>query len=218
MKIYPYFKRLFDIVFSASALMLVFPICAIEYILVRIFISKDAIFVQKRGGLGEKTIKVYKFKTMKDACDENGKPLPDDQRMSKLGNILRKLSLDEFPQFYNVLIGDMSVIGPRPQPEIMIRRLPAQFKARSDVRPGITGLAQVNGRNDLVFSKKYSYDVEYVKTYSFWLDFKILCKTVLVVFKMEGSTIATEVKNLDDLGIWSCEELKEIDGDKNKKA
>ena len=218
MKIYPIFKRIFDIFFSLSVILLLIPVFILEYIIVRIFISDKAFFVQKRGGLNERVINVYKFKTMKDGFDKNGKLLPDHLRMSKIGNILRKISVDEIPQFINVLKGDMSVIGPRPQPIEMINALPPKFKPRSLVRPGITGLAQVNGRNDLKFSEKYTYDIEYVKNYCFWMDFKIFFKTIYVVLSTKGSSFTTNVEDLDDLNIWSCYNVEKKDGnDASKK-
>ena len=204
MKIYPVFKRIFDILFSITVIVFLIPVFILEYIIVKIFISKKAFFVQPRGGRNEVEIKVYKFKTMKDGFDKNGNLLPDHLRMSKVGNILRKTSIDEIPQFFNVLKGDMSVIGPRPQPIEMIKALPPKFKPRSLVRPGITGLAQVNGRNDLKFSEKYTYDLEYVNNYGFWMDFKIFFKTIYVVLSTKGSSVTTNVEDLDDLNIWSC--------------
>ncbi len=209
MKIYPIFKRSFDILFSALAILVLSPIFVIEYIIVWAFISKKAIFVHERGGIGECVIKVYKFKTMKDAYDKDGNPLPDNLRLSKVGNVLRKISVDEIPQFINVLMGDMSIIGPRPQPIEMIKALPPEFKPRSNVRPGITGLAQVNGRNNLKFSTKYKYDVMYVNNYCFTMDLKIFLKTIYVVLSAKGSSTTTDVRHLDDLHIWSCYKVKD---------
>lgn len=204
MKVYPIFKRIFDVILSVIAVIFLIPIFILEYIIVRIFISDKVFFIQKRGGINESIINVYKFKTMKDAYDKDGNPLPDHLRLSKIGNVLRKISIDEIPQFINVIKGDMSIIGPRPQPIEMIKALPAEYKPRSLVRPGITGLAQVNGRNNLKFSTKYTYDVEYVKNCCFLLDLKIILKTIYIVLTIKDSPVTTNVQDLDDLHIWSC--------------
>ena len=201
MRLYPHIKRLMDIVLSLFFLALFMPVIILEYILVRIFISKQAIFVQERGGINFSVIKVYKFKTMLDKFDRRGNALPDKYRLSKIGNVLRKLSIDELLQFFNVLKGDMSIIGPRPLILSQIEQLPEKYKVRSRVRPGITGLAQVNGRNSLTFSRKYEYDIEYVKNYSFAMDMKILWKTIFVVFSMKDNPITTPVKELDDIRV-----------------
>ena len=144
------------------------------------------IFKQRRPGLHGKSFYVYKFRTMTDARDENGNLLPDEVRLTKTGKLIRKLSLDELPQLFNVLKGDISLVGPRP---LLMEYLPLYTKEqarRHEVKPGITGWAQVNGRNAISWEEKFEHDVWYVDNQSFWLDIKILFLTVLKVFKSEG--------------------------------
>lgn len=176
------------------------PFLIIGYLLSRIFVSKNALFVQERGGLYDKKINVYKFKTMKDAFDKNGNLLPDEDRICKVGTFLRRFSIDELPQLFNVLKGDMSLVGPRPLMMATVESIPPQYRRRSSVLPGITGLAQVNGRNNLKYSVKYSYDIEYVDNISFTLDAKILVLTVFAVLFADASTKYTAVEELDDVG------------------
>ncbi|MBR6389045.1 MAG: sugar transferase [Opitutales bacterium] len=176
------------------------PFLIIGYLLSRIFVSKNALFVQERGGLYDKKINVYKFKTMMDAFDKNGNLLPDEDRICKVGTFLRRFSIDELPQLFNVLKGDMSLVGPRPLMMATVESIPPQYRRRSSVLPGITGLAQVNGRNNLKYSVKYSYDIEYVDNISFMLDAKILVLTVFAVLFADASTKYTAVEELDDVG------------------
>lgn len=181
-----FLKRFFDIFGSLILIILTLPIMIILYFLIKSKISQEPIFRQQRPGYKEKIFTIYKFKTMNDEKDKNGEYLPDDARLSKFGKKIRSLSLDELPQLFNVLKGDMSFIGPRP---LLIEYLPLYNetqKLRHDVKPGITGLAQVNGRNAISWRKKFKYDVFYAKNLSFCLDLKIAILTIKKVIKKDG--------------------------------
>lgn len=179
-------KRLFDFFISFIALIMLSPVIAIVALLIRLKIGSPMLFKQPRPGLQGKIFHVYKFRTMTDERDANGELLPDSVRLTKFGQLLRKLSLDELPQLWNVLKGEMSFVGPRP---LLVEYLPLYNKRqahRHDVRPGITGWAQVNGRNAISWEQKFEYDVWYVENQSLWLDLKILLLTVKKVFVSEG--------------------------------
>ncbi|ERJ24080.1 undecaprenyl phosphate N,N'-diacetylbacillosamine 1-phosphate transferase [Campylobacter concisus] len=181
-----FLKRVIDILGALFLLILTSPIIIATAIFIYFKVSRDVIFTQARPGLKEKIFKIYKFKTMSDERDANGELLPDDQRLGKFGKLIRSLSLDELPQLFNVLKGDMSFIGPRP---LLVEYLPIYNetqKHRHDVRPGITGLAQVNGRNAISWEKKFEYDVYYAKNLSFMLDVKIALMTIEKVLKRSG--------------------------------
>lgn len=181
-----FLKRVIDILGALSLLILTSPIIIATAVFIYFKVSRDVIFTQARPGLKEKIFKIYKFKTMSDERDANGELLPDDQRLGKFGKLIRSLSLDELPQLFNVLKGDMSFIGPRP---LLVEYLPIYNetqKHRHDVRPGITGLAQVNGRNAISWEKKFEYDVYYAKNLSFMLDVKIALQTIEKVLKRSG--------------------------------
>lgn len=179
-------KRLFDILCALGGLIVLSPIFIICAVLIRIKLGSPVFFRQRRIGKGNKEFEIIKFRTMKDAFDKNGNALPDDQRMTKLGGILRSLSLDELPELINILKGDMSLIGPRP---LLVQYLPLynerQIK-RHDVTPGLTGWAQINGRNSLTWNEKFELDVWYVENWNLILDIKIFFMTFYKVFKREG--------------------------------
>lgn len=179
-------KRSFDIIVSLLTLIILSPIIGVTALLIRSKIGSPVLFKQQRPGFYEKPFYVYKFRSMTDERDRNGELLPDDVRLTSFGRVVRKLSLDELPQLLNVLKGDMSFVGPRP---LLMEYLPLYNKrqaSRHDARPGITGWAQVNGRNAISWEEKFELDVWYVENWSFWLDIKILFMTVLKVFKSEG--------------------------------
>lgn len=183
-----YIKRILDIILSLIAIIITLPIFLIVGILVLIFLGKPAIFRQKRPGKNEKIFTMYKFRTMTNKKDEDGNLLPDELRLTKLGKFLRKTSLDEIPEFINILKGDMSFVGPRP---LLVEYLPyykEEEHHRHDVRPGLTGLAQVNGRNNLDWNDKFQKDLEYVNNITFINDVKIIIDTIKIVFKREGIT------------------------------
>lgn len=186
-------KRLFDILFSLLVLIILSPVFLIVALLVRINLGSPILFKQERVGLNNKVFKMYKFRTMKDGKDKNGNLLPDSDRLTKFGKILRSTSLDELPEFINIIKGDMSLIGPRP---LLIEYLPLynneQIK-RHNVLPGLTGWAQVNGRNAISWSDKFKFDVWYVENWSLNLDIKIFFLTIYKVFKRDGISQDGEV-------------------------
>lgn len=187
-----YIKRLLDIIISFTALVILSPVLLIVAVLVRIKLGSPVIFHQDRPGYHEKVFKLCKFRSMTDACDENGNLLPDEVRLTKFGKALRATSLDELPELWNILKGDMSLIGPRP---LLVKYLPLynEFQRhRHDVKPGLTGWAQVNGRNTISWEQRFEYDVYYVNHISFWMDVKILFQTVAVVFRHNDVNSATD--------------------------
>lgn len=180
------FKRLFDIVCSALALLLLWPVLLVVFVLIRVYLGSPALFRQQRPGLHGRPFMMVKFRTMLDAVDAEGNPLPDEIRLTRFGRFLRGTSLDELPELWNVLKGDMSLVGPRP---LLMEYLPlysAEQARRHAVRPGITGWAQINGRNALSWKQKFDLDTWYVDNRSFWLDFRILLLTVRKVLVREG--------------------------------
>lgn len=179
-------KRLVDIIISLIALIILSPIFLLVANKVRKNLGSPIFFYQERPGKDGKLFKMIKFRSMKDAFDKEGNPLPDDQRITPFGQKLRSTSLDEMPQLINVLKGDMSIVGPRPQmKEFLDHYTPHQMR-RHEVKPGMTGLAQVSGRNNLSWEEKFDLDVEYVEKQSTLFDFKIMFKTVEVMVKKEG--------------------------------
>ncbi|MCF9034804.1 sugar transferase [Acinetobacter nectaris] len=179
-------KRFLDICIAVIALILLSPIFLFLMYKVRKNLGSPIFFCQNRPGKDGREFKMIKFRSMKDAKDKDGKPLPDEQRITPFGQKLRSTSLDEIPQIINVLKGDMSIVGPRPQLSDFMKHYTARQHRRHDVRPGMTGLAQVSGRNNLSWDEKFELDVQYVETQSLWLDIKIIFKTFLVVLKKEG--------------------------------
>lgn len=182
-------KRPFDFLCALLAIVVFFWLYILVAILVRIKLGSPILFIQERPGRidsktgEEKIFKLYKFRTMTDECDENGELLDDEIRLTKFGKFLRNSSLDELPEAFNILMGDMSVVGPRPLRVKYIPRYNAIQRRRHEVRPGLTGLAQVNGRNGITWEKKFEYDVEYVDNISFFGDIKIILQTVINVLK-----------------------------------
>jgi sugar transferase EpsL len=179
-------KRLLDIVGALLMLILLFPVLLAIAILIKIKLGSPVIFKQQRAGLHGKPFYLYKFRTMTDERDENGELLPDHLRLTPFGQFLRKYSLDELPQLFNVLKGDISLVGPRPLLMEYLELYTPEQARRHEVKPGITGWAQVNGRNAISWEKKFELDVWYVDHQSFWLDLKILFLTVIKVLKSEG--------------------------------
>ena len=181
-----FFKRPLDIIFALLALVILSPILLIVAIIVRIKLGSPIIFKQERPGKDEKIFKLYKFSTMTDAKDKKGKLLPDEERLTKFGKILRSTSLDELPELFNILKGDMSFIGPRP---LLVEYIPYYTKSekhRHDVRPGLTGLAQANGRNLVAWDKRLKLDVQYANRVTFLQDVSIIFSTIVIVFKRSG--------------------------------
>ena len=196
-----FFKRFLDFWAALIMFICIFPILFIVGIILAIANSGSPFFIQKRPGKGGKVFKIVKFKTMNDAKDENGDLLPDAKRLTKIGHFVRSTSIDELPQLINVIKGDMSFIGPRP---LLMSYLPLYSEEqvrRHDLRPGITGWAQVNGRNLLKLSKKFEYDVWYVNNCSLSLDLKIIYLTIMNIINRKNiGTGAGNMKDIDDLG------------------
>ena len=179
-------KRIMDFLVSALSIIILSPVLIVLAILVRIKLGGPVIFRQERPGLNGKIFKLYKFRTMTDAKDESGNLLDDEYRLTGFGKKLRATSLDELPELYNILKGDMSIVGPRP---LLVKYLPLysdEQRRRHDVRPGLTGLAQVSGRNAITWTEKFSKDIEYVDNISLGLDISIFFRTIYCVLKKEG--------------------------------
>lgn len=197
-----YIKRLLDIVLSGAALVILSPVLLITAVLVRIKLGSPVIFTQERPGKDEKVFKLHKFRSMTDARDENGNLLPDKDRLTGFGKKLRSLSIDELPELWDIFRGKMSFVGPRP---LLVEYLPYYTEKehhRHDVRPGLTGLAQVNGRNTLTWEQKFAYDLEYCNDISFMIDIRIMLKTVKKVFLCDdvisGKELQKVAKKLDE--------------------
>lgn len=188
-----YIKRLLDLILSGLALIVLSPVLLITAVLVRVKLGSPVIFCQERPGKNEKIFKLHKFRSMTDARDADGSLLPDGQRLTGFGKKLRSLSMDELPELWDIFRGKMSIVGPRP---LLVEYLPyytEEERHRHDVRPGLTGLAQVNGRNNLSWEQKFSYDIRYVtKEISFWTDVKIIFQTVFKVLHRDDIQIDTQ--------------------------
>lgn len=195
-----YVKRILDILFSMLFLILFWWLILVIALLVKIKLGSPVIFKQPRPGKNEKIFNMYKFRTMTDERDANGELLPDDRRLTKFGNFLRKTSCDELLEIFNILKGDMSFIGPRPLLVKYLNRYSEEQHHRHDVRPGLTGYAQVHGRNAIGWEERFALDLEYVKNITFWGDVKILIDTVKVVLKREGVSSSTSVTMEEFMG------------------
>lgn len=190
-KIQLFIKRAFDITVSLIMIILltVIPVMIVIPIAIKLTSKGPAVFKQERVGRGGKVFNIYKFRTMRlpeDCLDENGNPRPPKERITKVGKFLRKTSLDELMQLFNVLNGTMSIVGPRPTLPKQVEKYTDYHKRRHEMRPGVTGWAQVNGRNNIKWEKKIELDIEYIDNFSLWMDIKIMFKTVGVIFKSEG--------------------------------
>ena len=195
-----FLKRVIDFVLSLCALLVLWPLLLVLTVLGAYKMKGNPFFTQLRPGKDEKIFKLIKFRTMTCETDENGNPLPDEVRLTKYGKILRSTSLDELPELLNILKGDMSIVGPRP---LLVQYLPlynAEQRRRHEVRPGLTGLAQVNGRNLLTWEQRFALDVQYVQNVTLIGDIKILLQTVAVVFKRDGINSETSSTMEDFLG------------------
>ncbi len=197
---YKYIKRFFDIFSSLIAIIILSPVLIVTAILVRTKLGSPVLFKQERPGKDEKIFTLMKFRTMTDERDENGEFLPDEVRLTKFGKFLRSTSIDELPELFNILKGDMSVIGPRP---LLVRYLPRYNEhqhRRHEVRPGLSGWAQVNGRNTVSWEDKFNMDVEYVENYSIIMDIKILFMTVVNVLRHDGISSETSATMEEFMG------------------
>ena len=199
-----YIKRLLDIVLSGCALIVLSPLLLVTAILVRVKLGSPVIFCQERPGKDEKIFKLHKFRSMSDARDENGNLLPDKERLTGFGKKLRSLSIDELPELWDIFCGKMSIVGPRP---LLVEYLPyytENERHRHDVRPGLTGLAQINGRNTLTWEQKFAHDLEYVQHISFCADIRILFRTVGKVLNRSGVQVNTQSGEGNLAKIRSC--------------
>ncbi|HDR7338323.1 TPA: sugar transferase [Bacillus anthracis] len=189
-------KRPMDFILSLIAILVLSPVYLIVALLVRINLGSPVIFKQERPGLNEEIFMMYKFRTMTDQRDENGELLPNEMRYTRFGKLLRSTSLDELPELFNIIKGDMSIIGPRP---LLVEYLPlynSHQKRRHEVRPGLSGLAQAKGRNSLSWEEKFDFDVEYVESVSFSNDIKIILLTIKKVFVREGINFNSNIKDI----------------------
>ena len=201
-----YIKRPQDFLCSLLAIIILSPVMLIVAVLIRTKLGSPIIFKQQRPGKDAKIFNLYKFRTMTDEKDENGELLPDEVRLTKFGKILRSTSLDELPELFNILLGHMAVVGPRPLLVRYLDRYNEHQKRRHEVRPGFTGLAQVNGRNAISWEEKFDYDVKYVDNITFLGDWKIIFKTIAVVFKRTGISSETSATMEEFMG---NEEIKQ---------
>jgi len=183
-----FIKRLFDIISSAAGLIVISPLLVVLAVLVRLKLGSPILFRQQRPGLGGKAFVIYKFRTMTDQRDASGNLLPDEQRLPAFGRFLRSTSFDELPELLNVLKGDMSIVGPRPLMMKYLSRYATEQVRRHEVKPGITGWAQINGRNAISWEDKFKLDVWYVDNWTLWLDVKIILKSIWMVVTKQGIT------------------------------
>lgn len=209
-------KRPMDFILSLLALLIVSPVLLVIAILVRVKLGSPVIFKQKRPGSNEEVFVLYKFRTMTDAKDGDGNLLPDEVRLTRFGKILRSTSMDELPELWNILKGDMSTVGPRPQLIKDLVFMSPEQRRRHEIKPGLTGWAQINGRNGITWEEKLELDLEYVDNISFMGDWKIIFKTITKVFKREGIS-ADGMDTSEDYGDYLLREMK-IDIGEYRKA
>lgn len=196
----PVSKRLFDLLVTLPGLILLSPVLSATALVVGFHLGRPILFRQERGGLGGKIFTVYKFRSMRDAYDAQGRPLPDELRITKLGKFLRATSLDELPEAFNVLRGEMSLVGPRPLMARYLDRYSPEQQRRHNTLPGITGWAQINGRNALTWEERFELDIWYVDHWDFWLDLKILALTFYKVLRREGINEPGQVTMTEFMG------------------
>src|SRR5690625_2569695 len=212
-----FIKRPMDFILSLIAIIVLSPLFIMIATLIKMKLGSPILFKQKRPGINEEIFIMYKFRTMTDERDDNGNLLPDSNRLTKFGKFLRSTSLDELPGLFNILKGDMSIVGPRP---LLIRYLPfyrEEERLRSKVRPGITGLAQINGRNALSWDERFKIDISYVRDLSFFLDMKIVINTVLVVFQRKNILVGSE-HILKDLDVERKKEFENVFRDRENRG
>lgn len=195
-----YIKRLLDFTLSLCAIIVLSPVLLVLAILVKTKLGSPVLFTQNRPGKDGKIFKMYKFRSMTDERDEEGNLLPDEIRLTSFGKKLRSTSLDELPELFNILKGDMSIVGPRPLLVEYLTRYSTYQARRHEVRPGFTGLAQVNGRNSISWEEKFNYDVEYVDSVSLGLDMKIILQTVVTVLRRDGISSGSSVTMEEFMG------------------
>ena len=220
----PFFKRFWDVVLSGLAIVMLSPLLVVLIILGAIFMKGNPFFTQKRPGKkkrdgNERLFKLVKFRTMSNKKDDVGNLLPDEQRLNKYGKFLRSTSLDELPELFNIFIGNMSIIGPRPQLIKDMVFMSEEQRHRHDIRPGLSGLAQVNGRNNITWEQKFEYDLQYIKKISFFGDIGLIFKTFFKVFK-RADTVRDGTASDIDFGDWLLQEglIAKSDYDKKIKS
>ena len=196
-----FFKRFFDFVLSLCAFIVLLPLLLVLSIIGAIAMKGNPFFTQPRPGLNERIFKLIKFRTMSNEKDANGNLLPDEKRINGYGKFLRSTSLDELPSLINILVGDLSIVGPRPQLVRDMVFMSEEVRQRHSVRPGLTGLAQVNGRNSISWEDKFKFDLKYIQNITLWNDIKIVVQTVEKVFKKSGITRNGTVSDVD-YGDW----------------
>ena len=189
-----YLKRVMDAFLALLAIIVLSPVLIVTAVLVRIKLGAPVLFVQERPGLNGEIFKLYKFRTMTDKRDKNGKLLPDDERLPKFGRMLRSTSLDELPELFNILRGDMSIIGPRPLLAEYLPYYTEEEKHRHDVRPGLSGLAQVHGRNTITWEEKFAWDLKYVEKITFLGDVSIILQTIIKAVKRSDILVGKQHK------------------------
>lgn len=209
-----YIKRIFDCIIASMALVVLSPILLITALLVHIKLGSPVLFIQERPGRNEKIFKLYKFRSMSDAKDARGNLLPDTERLTRFGRVLRSTSLDELPELLNIIKGDMSIIGPRPLAKQYLPYYTEEERHRHDVRPGLSGLAQIHGRNDLQWEKRFQYDLQYVQHITFLNDLSIFFKTIERVIKREHISVRGE-GSLIDFDLYRIGQRKKKNEDKN---
>ena len=211
-----FLKRAFDIIVSLVCIVIftVIPVMIVVPIVIRLTSKGPALFKQTRVGKDGKLFVMYKFRTMMlEQYDANGVEIMSENRITKVGRFLRKTSLDELPQLFNILNGTMSIVGPRPMLDYQAPRCRGEEKLRFQMRPGMTGLAQVKGRNNIQWEERIKFDIEYVKTFTFWLDIVILVKTVLLVFEREGTDVKPEYRTVDRFSKHYVPEESEVNAE-----
>jgi len=204
-------KRAMDVIVSAMVLLVSAPVMALVALAIRLVMGRPVLFRQTRPGYRAKPFTLYKFRTMRDAYYLDGTQRPDAERLTRLGRFLRKTSLDELPQFWNVLKGDMSVVGPRPLLMDYVSAYTLEQMRRYSVKPGITGLAQVSGRQNIPFSKRLELDVQYVDNWSLGFDFRIFLQTFVIVLTSTGVKPGQDVRDVDDVGL-----VREVTAQENR--
>ncbi len=207
-----FLKRMFDIVASvlALALLVVIPVMIVVPVIIKLTSKGPAFYTQVRIGKDKKPFKLYKFRTMiTERYDKDGNEIMSENRITKAGRVLRKFSIDELPQLFNVLNGTMSIVGPRPMLDYQAPRCIGEENMRFDVRPGLTGYAQVMGRNNICWEERIKYDIEYIKSFSVWKDIEIIFKTVLLVLKKEGTDVKAEYRGVDRFSKYYIPENRE---------
>ena len=191
-------KRAIDLTIAGAALVLLSPLIAVLAVVVAVTQGRPVLYTSTRVGRNNKPFKLYKFRSMTNKCDAQGRPLPDAERITPTGRFIRGTSLDELPQLWNIFKGDMSIVGPRPLPPTYLDRYSAVEARRHRVRPGLTGLAQVNGRNSLSWQQKFAYDLDYVDRFSLAVDARVALSTVAVVFGGKGVSSPTQQVGMDE--------------------